>query len=60
MEVCLVKRFVPFLITTVIVLLPIALFLTVQRGAFFRSRLEGHDWRQRIHAARAETAPAAN
>ena len=38
MEVCLVKRFVPFLITTVIVLLPIALFLTVQRGAFFGSK----------------------
>jgi hypothetical protein len=52
------KRFVPFLITTLVVLLPIVLLLTVQRGAFLRSKLEGLDWRERIQAACAGTAQA--
>jgi hypothetical protein len=59
MEVGLMKRFVPFLLTALVVLLPIALLLTVQRGASFRSKLEGLGWPERIQAARAKTAEEA-
>jgi hypothetical protein len=56
MEVGFMKRFVPFLLTTLVVLLPIALLLTVLRGASFRSKVEGLGRRERIQAARAKTA----
>ena len=45
------KNLVPFLFTTVVVLLSIGLLVTIQRSPAVRSTLGSADWRERMQAA---------
>jgi hypothetical protein len=49
-------RFIPFLITTVVVLVSLGLMVTVQRSPVLRSRLGGLVRRQRLEATPGEIA----
>ena len=49
-------RFVPFLITTLVVLVSLGLMVTVQRSPVLRSMLGGLVRRQRIEATPGEIA----
>lgn len=52
------KRFVAFLLTALVVFVPIVLLITVRSGGL-GSKVGALDWRERIHVVRGVTAEAA-